>query len=284
MTAPLAVNSWLARHAHGVDQRLQRITKLRLQRGSALADRRVVELLIQLGGHQHHHIALHHRALPVMAVIKATQQRSAQRLAIIASPLIDDQPATGVELGPAVVEKTPGQMADAGAGIGVQVDEDQVRAFRAGQQLHGITDTHGQARIIFQAQVLHGQARYIGAQLDGFHILEGQEPEACLGQVASTEPEEQRGFRRLVAQGAHEHRAGVVVFQPARVSREHAALLDRLTELKKAVFADLDTRITPKASRTSASTTSSFMSSTGGKPGMRRFSTIALPGCGRAGR
>ncbi|MNG37891.1 hypothetical protein D3C84_1253780 [compost metagenome] len=41
-----------------------------------------------------------------------------------------------------------------------------------------------------------------------------------------------------MAQRTEEHGAGVVVLQPLRVASEHAALLDRIAELEKAVIAD----------------------------------------------
>ncbi|MOA12194.1 hypothetical protein D3C78_1321670 [compost metagenome] len=39
-----------------------------------------------------------------------------------------------------------------------------------------------------------------------------------------------------MAQGANQHGAGVVIFEPARIGREHAALLDRIAKFEKAII------------------------------------------------
>ncbi|MNG02866.1 hypothetical protein D3C84_859120 [compost metagenome] len=39
-----------------------------------------------------------------------------------------------------------------------------------------------------------------------------------------------------MAQRADQHRPGVVVLEPARIGREHAALLDGITEFEKTVI------------------------------------------------
>ena len=56
------------------------------------------------------------------------------------------------------------------AGVGIEIDEQQVAALGAVEQLQGIADAHVQARIIGQPQVLHGQARDIRTQFDGLDV------------------------------------------------------------------------------------------------------------------
>ncbi|MNF98858.1 hypothetical protein D3C84_817330 [compost metagenome] len=123
--------------------------------------------------------------------------------------------------------------------VGIEVDEDQVRRLGAVQQLHGIPDTHIEARVVAETEVLHGQARHVRAQLDHLDVFQRQELQAGLGQGAGTQAEEQRVFRRFVAERTQQHGAGVVVLQPGGIGAEHAALLHRLAELEDAVRADL---------------------------------------------
>src|SRR5690606_10227595 len=117
----------------------------------------------------------------------------------------------------------------------IKVDENQVGGLGGIKQLQRIAYTNIKARIVIQPEVFDGQARYIRAQLNGFDIFERQELEACLGQRAGTEAEEQRGFRLFMAQRANQHGPGVVILEPARIGGEHAALLDGITEFEKTV-------------------------------------------------
>ncbi|MNE34906.1 hypothetical protein D3C80_1286440 [compost metagenome] len=173
-----------------------------------------------------------------MTVIEATQQRRTQWLAVVTGPLIDHQPAPGVQALLTVFQKTPGQVRDARTMVGIQVDEDQVGAFGRLQQLHRITDTDIQARVIIQAHVLDGQARHIRAQFNGLDVFQRQELQAGLSQGAGTQAQKQRAFRFRVGQRTNQHGTGIVVLQPARVGGEHAALLDRLAELEEAIVLD----------------------------------------------
>src|SRR5690606_41300029 len=50
--------------------------------------------------------------------------------------------------------------------VGVQIDEQQVRALSAVEQLQRVADADGQARVVVQAEQLHGQARHVRTQLD----------------------------------------------------------------------------------------------------------------------
>ena len=171
-----------------------------------------------------------------MPMIKPTQQRRAQGLAIIGGPLVDHQPATRVEALLAVFQETPGQVPDTRADIGIKVDEDQVCGFGSLQQFQGIADANVQPWIIVQPQVFDGQAWHIGTQFDGFDVFQGQKLQAGLSQGPGAEAEKQRAFRVLMAQGTDQHGAGVVVLQPARIGSEHAALLDGVAKLEKAVI------------------------------------------------
>ncbi len=173
-----------------------------------------------------------------MPVVQPAQQRRAQRLAVVGGPLVDHQPPTRVQLLLAVLQEVPRQVPHPRPMVGVQVDEKQVGLFRRGQKLQGIADAYIQPRVIVQAQVLHGQARYLRAQFDGLDVVQRKELHAGLGQRAGPQAEKQRALRLLVAQRPHQHGAGIVVFQPAWVGREHAALLDRIAEFQKAVVVD----------------------------------------------
>ena len=124
--------------------------------------------------------------------------------------------------------------------VGVQVDKQQVGLFRAFQQLQRIADADGQARVIGQPHVLHGQARHIGAQLNHFNIVQWQKLQAGLSQVAGSQTQKQRAFRLFMAQRAKQHGASVVVLQPAGIRHIHAALLNRLTKFEKAIRAHFD--------------------------------------------
>src|SRR5690606_4689820 len=188
---------------------------------------------------QQYDIALLHRALPVIPVIETAQQRRSQWLAVVARPLVDDQPAARIELLTTVFEKAPGQVTDARPLVGIQVEKDQVGGFRTVEQLDGISDANGQPRIIVEAEVFHGQTWHVRAQLDGLDILQRQVLQTRLGQVAGAEAEKQRGFRRIVATRAKQHGTGVVVLEPAGIALEYGALFDGITELEKAVGADL---------------------------------------------
>ncbi len=174
-----------------------------------------------------------------MAVVQPPQQGRAQRSAIIASPLVDHQPAARVELLLTVLQKAPGQVADARPMVGVEVDEQQVGFFGRGQQLQGIADPYIQPRIIIKAHVLHGQARHIRPQFDGFDIIQRQELQARLSQGPGAQPQEQRALGLFMAQRAHQHGAGVVVLQPAGVGGKRAALLDGIAKLEEAVVLHL---------------------------------------------
>ncbi len=171
-------------------------------------------------------------------MVQTAQQRRAQRLAVIAGPLVDHQPATGVEAFLAVFEKTPGQVGDTRTVIGVQVDEDQVGGFGAVEQLHRIADADIQTRIVIQPEVFDGQTRHVRAQLDGFDVFQRQELQAGLGQGSGPQTEEQGTLGFGVAQRRNQHGAGIVILQPARIGSEHAALLDGLAELEKTIVFD----------------------------------------------
>ena len=194
-----------------------------------------IKLLIEIGRHQQHHIALLHRALPVMPMVEAAQQRRAKGFAVVAGPLVDDQPAAGIELLLTVFQKAPGQMAGGRTMVGIEVDKQQIGLLRTFQQLQGVANADGQARVIGQAHMLHGQTRHVGAQLDHLDIIQGQKLQAGLGQIAGTQAQKQRAFRLFVAQRAQQHGAGVVVLQPAGVGHIDAALLDRLAKFEKAI-------------------------------------------------
>jgi hypothetical protein len=173
-----------------------------------------------------------------MPVKQPAQQGRTQRLVAIGAPLIDDQPAAGVELLLAVFEELPGQMPGRRTGIGVQIEKNQVGRLGRGQQGHGIADTDGQPRIIGQAEVLHGQPRHIRTQLDHLDILQRQVLQAALGQIAGTQAEKQCAFRSRMQQTAEQHGAGIVVLQPGRIGSEYTALLDLITEFEKPVIAN----------------------------------------------
>lgn len=126
------------------------------------------------------------------------------------------------------------------AGIGIEVEEDQVGLRAFAQALQCVADAQSQARVVAQPQMLAGQARNRRAQLDGLGLLQRQVAQAGLGQAAGTETEEQRATRLRMAEPAEQHGAGVVVFQPGRIGHEHAALLDTVAELEEAIVAGLD--------------------------------------------
>src|SRR5690606_32597845 len=67
----------LAGRSKGADQRLKAVAQGRLQCLGAGAQGGEVQFLIQLGGHQQGDVALLHRALPVMVMEQAAQQRRA---------------------------------------------------------------------------------------------------------------------------------------------------------------------------------------------------------------
>ena len=170
-----------------------------------------------------------------MAVVETAQQSSAQRFAVVPGPLVDHQPATGIQTLLAILKEAPCQMCNPWTVIGVQVNKDQVGGFGTIEQLHGIANADVQPWVVVQAQVFNGQARYIRTQLDGLDVFQRQELQAGLGQGAGTQAEKQRTLRLGVAQRTNQHGAGIVIFQPARVGGEHATLLDRLAKLEKPV-------------------------------------------------
>ncbi|RMQ10423.1 3-deoxy-7-phosphoheptulonate synthase [Pseudomonas viridiflava] len=218
------------------DQRLQRVPQMRRKCLGTRTQCLDIQRLIEVGRHDQNDVALLYRQLPVMTVVQPPQQGRTQRFAVVGGPLVDDQPATGIEALLAALQKIPGQMPDARPDIGVKVDKDQVGRLCAVQQLQRIADTDIQTRIVIEPHELHGQARHIRAKLDDFNVFKRQELHAGLGQRTRTQPQKQRAVRRIVTQCADQHRAGVVVFQPARVSRKRAALLDGLAKLQKAVI------------------------------------------------
>ena len=94
-------------------------------------------------------------------MVEAAQQCRAKRLAVVACPLVDDQPATRVEFFAAALEKAPGQMPGARPLVGVQVEKDQVGGFCAVEQLGSIADANGQPWVVVEPEKLHGQARHV---------------------------------------------------------------------------------------------------------------------------
>ncbi|RMT29535.1 Phospho-2-dehydro-3-deoxyheptonate aldolase, s II [Pseudomonas syringae pv. spinaceae] len=224
------------RRTYSLDQRLQRVTQIRRKGLGTPIQRIDIQRLVQVSRHDEDDVALFHRQLPIMTVVKAAQQRRAQWLAIVRGPLVDDQPAAGTEPLLATLQEIPGQMPDARPDIGVQVDEDQVGRLGAAQQLQRIANPYVQARIVVEPHELHGQTRHVRAQFDDFDVLQRQKLHARLGQGSGPQPQKQRAFRRLMAQRANQHRAGVIVFQPAGISRKGTALLDGITELEEAVI------------------------------------------------
>lgn len=197
-----------------------------------------IELLLKVSRHHEDDVTLLDRQFPVMTMVEPAQQRSAQRLAVIAGPLVDHQPATGIQTLLAILQKTPGQVRNTRAMIGVQVDENQVSGLGGFQQLHRIANADIKARIIIQAHVFDGQARHIRAQFDGFDVFQRQELEARLGQGTGPQAQKQRALGFGVGQRANQHGPCVVVLQPARVGGEHTALLDRLAKFEKAIVID----------------------------------------------
>src|SRR5690606_13028350 len=137
--------------ADRLDQGLQAVAQARLQGTGLLAQTFEVQGLLQIGGHQQGNVALLHRAFPVVVMEQPAQQGGAQGLAVIGSPLVDDQPAAGVELGLAGLQKLPGQVTRTRSQIGVQIDEQQVGPLGAVQQLQRVTDADGQPRVVVQA-------------------------------------------------------------------------------------------------------------------------------------
>lgn len=74
------------------------------------------------------------------------------------------------------------------AGIGIEVEEDQVGLRAFAQALQCVADAQSQARVVAQPQMLAGQARNRRAQLDGLGLLQWQVAQAGLGQLPAPKP------------------------------------------------------------------------------------------------
>ena len=125
-----------------------------------------------------------------MPMVEAAQQRCAKRFAVVAGPLVDNQPAARVELLLAVFQKAPGQVPGRRAMVGIEVDKQQVGLFRAFQQFQRIADADSQARIIDQA------AAAAGMTVSGFET-----PDEQIRMLASVPEEGQLAYLRRAVQG-----------------------------------------------------------------------------------